>query len=85
MAYIDTNRPNLAQSTSIDEWLASLSLTQYVAIFKRNGFLNLSQIVDLQMNDLVSLGIWDQLNQSKIIESLKTVQFEIAFRNGFLV
>ena len=85
MAYNDTGKPNIAQLTSIEEWLISLNLTQYLKLFKSNSYLNLSQILDLQTNDLNSIGIWDEYHRRIILESLKTIQFDISFKNGFLV
>ena len=75
----------MAQLTSIDDWLISLNLTQYLKVFKSNWYLNLSQIIDLQSNDLYSIGIWDESHKRQMLESLKTVQFDISFKNGFLV
>jgi hypothetical protein len=82
---IDTNKPNISQLTSIEDWLSSLNLTQYLKLFKTHAYLNLSQLLDLKYNDFNLLGIWDDLHKQLILESLKTVQFEISFKNGFLV
>ncbi len=85
VAYNDTNKPNIAQLTSIEDWLISLNLTQYLKLFKSNQYLNLSQLLDLQYNDLNSIGIWDESHKRQMLESFKTVQFDISFKNGFLV
>ena len=45
MAYVDTNRPNFAQLTNIQEWLNSLNLNHYLDMFILKSYLNLSQIL----------------------------------------
>ncbi len=83
--FIDTNRPNFSQLTSIKEWLNSLEMPQFVENFHTRRFLNLSQIVGFDRDDLLALEIWQETEQNAILESLKCIHFELNFQNGFLV
>lgn len=85
MAYVDTNRPNFAQLTNIQEWLNSLNLNHYLDMFIVKSYLNLSQILHFEKVDLLSIGIKDESHQDVILESLKCIHFELNFQNGFLV
>lgn len=84
-SYIDTNRPNFTHLTNIHEWLNSLSLIEYVDCFIFNRYLNLSQVLNLEVEDLILMEIFDQNHQMIMLESLKRIQFELNFQNGFLV
>ena len=83
--YVDTNRPNFAQLTSVKEWLHSLDLIQYLNLFQLKGLLNLSQVLGFERADLSQLDVWDENDQATILESLKCIHFELNFQNGFLV
>lgn len=83
--FIDTNRPNFAQLTSVKEWLSSLELNQYLGTFQMRKLLNLSQVLDFDRNNLKKLEIWNDADQNIILESLKCIHFELNFQNGFLV
>lgn len=83
--FIDTNRPNFAQLTSIKEWLNSLELTQYLNSFNRMGYLNLSQALECDRNELMRLEVWNEKDQDELLDSLKCILFELNFQNGFLV
>lgn len=82
---IDPNRPNFTQMTNVQEWLNSLGLGEYIGRFVAKRFLNLSQVLNLELSDLVKLEVYDESHQSLIIESIKRIQFELNFQNGFLV
>ena len=85
-SYIDTNRPNFTQLTNIQEWLNSLGLGEYASKFVAKRYLNLSQALNIELNDLVrTFEILDETHKNLIMESLKRIQFELNFQNGFLV
>lgn len=84
--YTDPNRPNFTQLTNIQEWLNSLGLGDYISKFVAKRYLNLSQAINLELTDLPRLfDVYDESHQSLIMESLKRIQFELNFQNGFLV
>jgi len=85
VSFIDTNRPNFSQLTSIQEWLNSLNLNQYTNHFIDKKHLNLSQVLNFEKFDLDSIKITEESAQNAILESLKCIQFELNFQNGFLV
>ena len=79
------NRPNFTQLTSIHEWLKSLNLENYIANFTNKIHLNLSQVLNLEKNDLNFLGVFDSNHQNIMLESFNNIQFELNFQNGLLV
>jgi hypothetical protein len=83
--YIDSNRPNIAQLTSIDDWLNSLSLAQYCIQFKHSNYLSLSQILNLNSSDLLSAGVFSQTHQIIMLQSLNNIKRDISQQNGCLV
>jgi len=83
--FIDTNRPNFAQLTSVKEWLNSLELSQYVGFFHAKKYYNLSQVLSFERDDLIRLEIWSEKHQESILDSIKCIHFELNFQNGFLV
>lgn len=86
ISYIDTNRPNFTQLTNIHEWLNSLNLSELIERFVSKRYLNLSQVLQLELNDLMgTFDIYDEDKQALMMESIKRIQFELNFQNGFLV
>ncbi|RNA09829.1 Ephrin type-A receptor 4 [Brachionus plicatilis] len=82
---IDTNRPNFTHLTSVHEWLNSLNIIVYVNLFVNRRLLNLSQVLNLELEDLIKMEIFDPDHQMIILDSVKRIQFELNFQNGFLV
>ena len=79
------NRPNFTQLTSIHEWLKSLNLENYTTNFINKKYLNLSQVLNCEKNDLTLLSIFDSNHQNIMLESFNNIQFELNFQNGLLV
>ena len=82
---MDKNGPNFAQLTSINEWLTSLNLSQYAVSFLTRKYRNLSQVLHLEASHLRSMGVEDEQHQCLLADSLRSIQFELNFHNGFLV
>jgi hypothetical protein len=57
----------------------------YADTFINRRYLNLSQIINLEKDDLLALEIRDGAHIEIILESLKCINFELNFQNGFLV
>jgi hypothetical protein len=53
--------------------------------FTDKKHLNLSQVLNFEKIDLDSIKIADDITQNVLLESLKCIQFELNFQNGFLV
>jgi hypothetical protein len=53
--------------------------------FHAKRFLSLSQVLTFDRTDLESLEIWNESDHKTILDSLKCIQFELNFQNGFLV
>lgn len=82
---IDTNRPNFTHLTSVQEWLNSLNIIEYVDLFVNRRMLNLSQVLNLELEDLIKMEIFESSHQMIILDSIKRILFELNFQNGFLV
>jgi Eph receptor B1 len=85
LVFIDPNKPNFTQVTNIHEWLNSLGLSDLACVFLSNSYLSLSQVLGIDVTDLLRMQIYDEHVQKIILESLKQIQFELNFQSGFLV
>lgn len=84
--YIDPNKPNFTQLTSIGEWLNSLGLGDLIGQFVACKYLNLSQVLHLKESDMANeLCVNDERRQKIMIDSLDKIQFELSYHSGFLV
>jgi ephrin-B len=85
MVFIDPNKPNFTQLTSVHEWLSSLGLAELTPAFNAQRYLSLSQVLGVDHADLVRMQLYDEHVQTILLESLKQIQFELNFQSGFLV
>ena len=73
------DQPNIAQLTSIVDWLHSLQLDRLIQFFRKNAYTNLSQICHFDSSDFHALlgNHTTPIEQSRLIESLNHIRSEL--------
>ncbi len=73
------DQPNIAQITSITDWLHNLQLDHLINSFLNNGYTNLSQICHFNSSDLIDIiGNNHQLDeQTRLLDNLNNLRSQL--------
>ena len=80
--------PDLTSYASVEEWLSSIKMDRYTAIFLHAGYQHMEQVAQIALKDLLDLNITLVGHQKKIINSVQTLRAQMygaQVSDGFLV
>lgn len=63
---IDPGSPSLSGQETVDEWLTAIKMDRYLDAFTSAGYRSMEQVAQIQLKDLVALGITLVGHQKKI-------------------
>lgn len=79
--------PDLIQFSSVEEWLECIKMSRYVEKFRAAGIGDMDAVLDLNVQQLASLGVTLVGHQKKIMNSVQSMRAQIRGNGpyGFLV